>query len=100
MSYSASTIGLPVLRRFQFRQHRRVLANLFGQPEEHAAALLRVVVAHGPVFERGLGGGDRAIHVVGIGVRDLRDHFFGRRDRRPEKSCSDLLSTHSPLMYS
>ena len=61
---------------FQFRQHRQVLADLFGETEEHAAAFLRRRGRPRAIFEGGFGGGDGAVHVVGVGVRGLRDHFF------------------------
>ena len=61
---------------FQFRQHGGVLADLFGETEEHAAAFLGSRGRPRTIFKGGFGGGDGAVHVVGIGVRGLRDHFF------------------------
>ena len=63
----------------QFRQHRRVLANLFSEAEEHASAFLGSCRRPRTIFEGGLGSGHGTVHVVGVGVRGLRDHFFAGR---------------------
>jgi len=48
MSYSASTIGLPVFARFEIGQTGSVQADFLGQLEENAARSCAVVFCHGP----------------------------------------------------
>ena len=64
---------------FEFGERGQIGANFFGQAEQHAAALLRGCRRPRAFFESGLGSGDGAVHVVGRGVRNLGDYFFGRR---------------------
>ena len=71
-------MGLPRVAGFEFGQHGQVLANLVGQTEENAAAFLGGGGGPWAIFEGGFGGGDGAVHVVGIGVWNLRDDFFAR----------------------
>ena len=78
MSYSASTIGLPVLRHSSSASAGRFWRIFVGEPEQDASALLRRGGCPRAVFESGFGGGDGAVHVVGGGVGNLRDDFFGR----------------------
>src|SRR6202011_5749844 len=56
-----------------------VLANLFGETEQHPAALLGGGSGPRSILEGGLGGGDGTVHVVRVGVGRLRNDFFGRR---------------------
>ena len=62
---------------FEFCERGQVRANFFGETEEDAAALLRRCGRLRAFFEGGLGGGDSAVHIVGGGVGDLGDCFFG-----------------------
>jgi hypothetical protein len=70
--------GLAGVAAFQFGERRQVLANFVGEAEKDATSLLRGCRRPWALFESGLGGGDGAVHVVGRGVGNLRDHFFGR----------------------
>ena len=62
----------------EFGECGQVLTDFVGETEEDAAAFLRGCGRPWTFFEGGLGGGDGTVDVVGRGVRDLSDHFFGR----------------------
>ena len=70
--------GLAGVAAFEFGERGQVLANFVGEAEENAAALLRGGGRPRAFFECSFGGGDGAVHIVGAGVGNLRDHFFGR----------------------
>ena len=70
--------GLAGVAAFEFGERGQILTNFVGEAEQNAAALLRRRGRPRAFFESGLGGGDGAVHVVGRGVGDLRDHFFRR----------------------
>src|SRR2546427_768908 len=55
---------------------RGVLPDLLSQPEQRAPALLRRGRSPRPIFESRLRGSNSAVHVVGVGIRNLRDHFL------------------------
>ena len=70
--------GLAGVAAFEFGERGQVLPDFVGEAEQNAAALLRGRRRPRAFFERGFGGGDGAVHVVGAGVGNLRDDFFGR----------------------
>ncbi len=68
--------GFAGVAGFEFGKHGSILPNLIGQTEKHAAALLGGSSCPGAVFERGLGGGNGAIDVIGIAVGNLGNDLF------------------------
>ena len=77
MSNSASTMGLPVLRHSSSASAGRLARTFSAEAEEDAAAFLRGGRRPWAVFESGFGGGYGAVDVVGAGVGNLGDDFFG-----------------------
>ena len=69
---------LAAVASFEFSQHGRILANFFGETEEHTPALLGGGGRPGTVVKGSLGGGDGTIHVVNIGIGNLREDLFIR----------------------
>src|SRR5207244_10925139 len=67
---------LAAIARFQFGEIRGVLPDLLSQPEQRAPAILRCGRSPRAIFESRLRGGNSAVHVVGIRIRNLRDHFL------------------------
>src|SRR6202046_1319900 len=54
-------------------------ANAFGEPEENAAAVLSCCWRPGSGIKGSFRGGDSAIHVLFVCLRDLGHYFFRRR---------------------
>ena len=70
--------GFAGVAAFEFGERGQVLPDFVGKAEQNAASLLRGRGRPWAFFERGLRRGDGAVDVVGRGVGDLGDHFFGR----------------------
>ena len=69
--------GLAGVAAFEFGERGKIGADFFGEAEEDAAAFLRGGGRPWAFFEGGFGGGYGAVDVVGAGVGDLGDDFFG-----------------------
>ena len=71
--------GFAGVARFEFGQHREVLANFFCKAEEYAATLLRRRRCPRSFFERCLCRRDGLVYIVRTGFRNLRDYLFRGR---------------------
>ena len=77
MSYSASTIGLPVLRHSSSARAAafcRIFSASLKKIRPRSCAL---VCGHGPESNASLRSFYRAVNIRGVGGGDLRDNFFG-----------------------
>ena len=69
---------LAAVASFEFSQHGCILANFFGETEEHTPAFLSGGLSPGSVIERCSRPSDGGVHVFRIGIRNLREDLFTR----------------------
>src|SRR5215472_4631442 len=93
--------GLAGVAAFKFGELRGVLADLFGELEKNAAAVLGVSASPGAGVECRAGGLDGLVDVGGVRGGDLSDHLFARRvvnGERFPRGAADPLAMHIILI--